>query len=97
MSNTMKNLHAIGLNPFAVQLLAESMLRSEHLAPLSVGNPQGFFFPVQREDCQGWAGVRITLEAVRPSCGCRAGECESKADHECRMALEVRRTNSGAL
>lgn len=90
MSNTMKNLHAIGLNPFAVQLLAESMLRSEHLAPLSVGNPQGFFFPVQREDCQGWAGVRITLEAVRPACGCRIGECESKADHECRMALEVR-------
>lgn len=89
--NIMNNLNAIGLNPFAVQLLAESMLRSEHLAPLSVGNPQGFFFPVQREDCPGWAGVRITLEAVRPSCECRQGECETKADHECRMTLEIRR------
>jgi hypothetical protein len=90
MSSIMKNLHAIGLNPFAVQLLAESMLRSEHLAPISVGNPQGFFFPVSREDCKGWAGVRITLEAVRPPCGCRQGECESKPDHECRMSLEIR-------
>lgn len=91
MSNVMKNLHAIGLNPFAVQLLAESMLRSEHLAPLSVGNPQGFFFPVQREDCPGWAGVRISIEAVRQGCECRTGECENNADRECRMALEVRR------
>ncbi len=89
--NIMNNLHAIGLNPFAVQLLAESALRSEHLAPLSVGNPQGFFFPVQREDIPGFVGVRITIEAVRPACGCRAGECESKADHECRMTLEIRR------
>lgn len=95
MSNIMKNLHAIGLNPFAVQLLAESMLRSEHLAPLSVGKPQGFFFPVQREDIPGFVGVRITLEAVRPPCGCRPGECESKADCECRMALEVRRAEQG--
>lgn len=87
----MNNLHAIGLNPFAVQLLAESALRSEHLAPLSVGNPQGFFFPVQREDIPGFVGVRITIEAVRPACGCRPGECETKADHECRMTLEIRR------
>ena len=42
-----------------------------------------------------WAGVRITVEAVRPACGCAEGTCESKPNRECRMALEVR-ANSGA-
>jgi hypothetical protein len=95
MSDVMKDLNTIGLNPFAVQLLAESILRSP-VAELTVEKPQGFFFPVQRSDCAGWAGVRITFEAVRPACGCREGECESKANHECRMSLEVRR-NKGTV
>lgn len=63
MSNIMQDLHTVGLNPFAVTLLAESLLKSP-LAPLTVGKPQGFFFPIQRSDCPGWVGVRITLEAV---------------------------------
>lgn len=67
MSNIMQDLHTIGLNPFAVTLLAESVLKSP-LAPMTVGKPQGFFFPVNRSDCAGWAGVRITVEAV-PSSG----------------------------
>lgn len=85
----MQDLHTVGLNPFAVTLLAESLLKSP-LAPLTIGKPQGFFFPVQRGDCPGWVGVRITLEAVRPACGCQEGTCESKADRECRMAAEIR-------
>ena len=63
MSNIMNDLHTIGINPFAVTLLAESVLRSP-LAPMTVGKPQGFFFPISRSDCAGWAGVRITVEAV---------------------------------
>ena len=85
----MQDLHTVGLNPFAVTLLAESVLKSP-LAPMTVGKPQGFFFPVNRSDCAGWVGVRITVEAVRPPCGCQQGTCESKADHECRMTAEIR-------
>jgi hypothetical protein len=63
MSNIMQDLHTIGINPFAVTLLAESVLKSP-LAAMTVGKSQGFFFPIQRSDCPGWAGVRITVEAV---------------------------------
>lgn len=63
MSNIMQDLHTIGINPFAVTLLAESVLKSQ-IAPMTVGKPQGFFFPVIRGDCPGWKGVRITVEAV---------------------------------
>lgn len=62
-SNIMQDLHTIGINPFAVVLLAESVLKSP-LAAMTVGKPQGFFFPINRQDCVGWAGVRITVEAV---------------------------------
>ena len=62
----MQDLHTVGINPFAVTLLAESVLKSP-LAPMTVGDPKGFFFPVSRGDCAGWAGVRITVEAVPAS------------------------------
>lgn len=61
--NLFQDLHTVGLNPFAVQLLAESLLKSP-LAPMTVGKPQTIEFPVSRGDCAEWAGVRITLEAV---------------------------------
>ena len=60
----MNDLHTLGINPFAVTLLAESVLKSP-LAPMTVGKPQRIAFPVSRSDCAGWAGVRITIEAVR--------------------------------
>jgi len=60
----MNDLHMVGLNPFGVQLVAESVLKSG-LAPISNEKPVTFFFPVQRKDCEGWSGVKITLEAVR--------------------------------
>jgi len=63
MSNTMNDLHAVGLNPFAVQLLAESMLKSAYVKHCGT-QPLTFNFPVQREDCAGWIGVRITIEGV---------------------------------
>ncbi len=61
----MNDLHAVGLNPFGVQLVAESLLKSP-IAPMSADDkPLTFFFPVKREDCAGWDGVEITLKAVR--------------------------------
>ena len=93
--NIMQALHTVGINPFAVTLLAESVLRSP-LAPMTVGKPQAFFMPITRSDCPGWAGVRVTVEAVRPPCGCQQGTCESKPDHECRMAVEIRAGNGAA-
>lgn len=73
----MNDLHAVGLNPFGVQLVAESMLKSP-IAPISAEKPLTFFFPVHRGDCAGWAGVKITLEAVRaqlkPSCPAASSE-----------------------
>lgn len=59
----MNDLHNIGLNPFGVQLVAESLLKSP-AAQISAEKPLAFFFPVQRGDCAGWIGVKITLEAV---------------------------------
>lgn len=66
MSNIMNDLHAVGLNPFGVQLVAESLLKSP-LAQMTTKSPQGFFFPVKRSDCPGWIGVRFTLTAVAES------------------------------
>lgn len=63
MSTIMQDLHTLGINPFAVVLVAESLLKSP-LATMTVGKPQTIFFPVRRSDCAGWIGVRITLEAV---------------------------------
>lgn len=63
--SVMNDLHTVGLNPFGVQLVAESLLKSP-LAPMSADDkPLTFFFPVQRGDCAEWAGVEITLKAVR--------------------------------
>lgn len=63
MSNIMQDLHTVKLNPFAVQLLAESLLKSP-LAVMTIGKPFEFYFPVRRDDCADWQGVKITLEAV---------------------------------
>ena len=61
--STFQDLHTVGLNPFAVQLLAESMLRSPHVAQ-AVGKPIEFEFPVRRTDCPGYIGVRISIEPI---------------------------------
>lgn len=61
--STFNDLQTVGINPFAVTLLAESVLKSP-LAPMTVGKPQRIAFPISRGDCAGWAGVRITIEAV---------------------------------
>lgn len=63
MSNPMQDLHTIGLNPFAVTLVAESMLKSAYVKNCG-SKPLTFEFPVRRSDCEGWTGVRITIEAV---------------------------------
>lgn len=68
MSNPMHDLHALGLNPFAVTLLAESMLKSAYVTHCGT-KPLTFEFPVRRGDCEGWAGVRITIEAVPAPAG----------------------------
>lgn len=61
--NQMQAMHELGLNPFAVTLLAESMLKSAYVKQLGT-KPLTFEFPVQRSDCAGWAGVKITIEAI---------------------------------
>jgi hypothetical protein len=63
MSNPMQALHDLGLNPFAVTLLAESMLKSAYVQRLGT-KPLTFEFPVRRNDCADWAGVRLTIEAI---------------------------------
>lgn len=70
MSNPMQDLHTLGLNPFAVTLLAESMLKSDYVKHCGT-KPLTFEFPVSRGDCDGWAGVRITIEAVPTADGVR--------------------------
>ncbi len=72
MSNIMQDLHTLGINPFAVTLLAESVLKSP-IVQMTVEKPQTFFFPVNRSDCAGWAGVRITIEAVPAIAKAEAG------------------------
>lgn len=64
MSNILNDLHTVGINPFAVTLVAESLLKGP-LAAHSAKEPLGFFFPVKREDCAGFTGVSFTLQAVQ--------------------------------
>jgi len=61
--STWKQLQEIGLNSFAVQLLAESMLKSLYVTQCGT-KPLTFEFPIRRRDCADWAGVRINIEAV---------------------------------
>lgn len=90
----MNDLHAVGINPFGVELVAESVLKSP-IAQISAEKPLTLFFPINRSDCDGWSGVRFTLEAVRSPCECRKGECERKTDRRCRMADEVKDGEAG--
>ncbi|NWF45427.1 hypothetical protein F3K02_09225 [Hydrogenophaga sp. D2P1] len=61
----MNDLHTVGLNPFGVVLVAESMLKSP-IAPMSADDkPLTFFMPINRADCAEWVGVEFTLKAVR--------------------------------
>lgn len=80
MSNPMQDLHALGLNPFAVTLLAESMLKSAYVTQCGT-KPLTFEFPVRRGDCEGWAGVRITIEAV-PALGVAPTQAPSLTDEQ---------------
>lgn len=59
---TLQALSTAGLNPFAVTLLAESLL--QHHAP----RPVSFKFSINRKDCPDWAGVRFSLEPL-PAAG----------------------------
>ena len=64
MSNIMQDLHTLGINPYAVTLLAESALKSP-IAEKFVKEPLTFFFPVNRADCADWVGVEITITTVK--------------------------------
>ena len=55
----------MGLNPFGVVLVAESMLKSPIAAMSADDKPLTFFMPINRGDCAGWVGVEFTLKAVR--------------------------------
>ena len=49
----------VGINPFACQLVAESLLK--HPKPEEIE----FFLPIDRSDCADWVGVRFILEPIK--------------------------------
>lgn len=60
-------LGSLGLNPFAVQLVAESFLSINQLIVDDGQDPLpgvGFELPVERTDCAAFAGIRIYLEPI---------------------------------
>jgi hypothetical protein len=57
-----QNLHDCGVNVFAIDLLCESYLKSPIIGVLV--KPLAFEYPIVREDCKKWAGVKITLEGI---------------------------------
>ena len=46
------------INPWAVQLMCEDLLK--HPEPI----PVDFFFPINRGDCPGHTGVRVRLTPI---------------------------------
>lgn len=58
MTAALQALHDRGLNPFAAELLAESLLKQPK--PETVE----FFLEIDRRDCAGWKGVKFRLEPV---------------------------------
>ncbi len=56
--NVRQSLINAGLNVFAADLLAESLL--QHQEPKKIK----FLLPIHRTDCEGWIGVVFTLEPV---------------------------------
>lgn len=63
--NIMNELNTVGLNSFAVVLVAESLLRSPVAAMSADEKPLTFFMPINRGGYAGWVGVEFTLKAVR--------------------------------
>lgn len=64
--NVFQALSDARINPFGMQLLAESLLKSPIAEQLHAGGkPLRFFFPVGRGDCAGWAGVDVTLKPAK--------------------------------
>lgn len=57
-TNIMQALINCGLNAFAFDLMAESLLKSPAPQRLDI------VFPVSRTDCAQWAGVRFVLEPI---------------------------------
>ncbi len=56
--NVRQSLINAGLNSFAADLLAESLLK--HPEPKRIK----FLLPIHRTDCEGWIGVMFTLEPI---------------------------------
>ena len=56
---SMQRLGDVGINLFACQLVAESLLK--HPKPEEVE----FFLPIDRSDCADWVGVRFILEPIK--------------------------------
>ncbi len=64
---TLQALSTVGLNPFAVTLLAESLLQHHTSQPVT------FKFSISRKDCPDWSGVRFFLEPL-PAAGKETAE-----------------------
>lgn len=55
--NVKQELLNAGINAFGLDLVCESLLKREGPIPTL-----DFFFPVNRSDCEAWAGVQIKME-----------------------------------
>jgi hypothetical protein len=103
--NVFQALSDARLNPFGMQLLAESLLKSAIAEQLHArGEPLRFYFPISRGDCAGWAGVNVTLmpvkvgdavEAEFPDLTARAFEIADQAMFEALHSYGVPRDESG--
>lgn len=56
--NILQELADSRINPWAVQLMCEDLLKLPN--PVSLE----FFFPINRGDCAGWSGVQVKLEPI---------------------------------
>lgn len=64
--NVFQALSDAGINPFGLQLVCESLLKGPIADQVHArGWPMDFFFPIDRSDCAGWAGVAVTLYPVK--------------------------------
>ncbi|MBT9098423.1 hypothetical protein KFZ76_11965 [Methylovulum psychrotolerans] len=66
--NVKQTLLDARINIWAIELLAESLLKSPLIDEIAkIDDGLKFFFPINRSDCAAWVGVEITLKPIAAS------------------------------